>query len=79
MAISPVGMANMGYWGILPMGISNYGGDVQVYNVPNYASSNLFSVYNPIAMQSYLYQLWGLDVKYHKYHLISVFNHRELS
>ena len=60
MAISPVGMANMGYWGILPMGISNYGGDVQVYNVPNYASSNLFSVYNPIAMQSLSVPIMGI-------------------
>ncbi len=51
MAISPIGMANLAYWGSLPMGISNYGGDVQVYNVDEY-SQPLFTVYNPQAMAS---------------------------
>ncbi len=51
MAISPQGQANLAYWGSLPMGISNYGGDTQVYTVQDYAQP-LFTVYNPQAMAS---------------------------
>ncbi len=51
MAISPQGQANLAYWGSLPMGISNYGGDTQVYTVQDY-STPLFTVYNPQAMAS---------------------------
>lgn len=51
MAISPQGMANFEYWNRLPMGISNYGGDTQVYTVQDY-STPLFTVYNQQAMAS---------------------------
>ncbi|MCM1339219.1 MAG: transglycosylase SLT domain-containing protein [Muribaculaceae bacterium] len=52
MAITGAGMANLGYFGILPMGISNYGGDTQVYNIPQYASSNVNLCFNPMAQMS---------------------------
>lgn len=58
MAISPIGMANMAYWNVLPMGISNYGGDVQVYNVGQYAQP-FFTAYNPLAMQSFAAPFMG--------------------
>lgn len=52
MAISPVGMANMWYYGCLPMGISNYGGDIQVYNVSEYAQP-FFTTFNPMAQAQF--------------------------
>lgn len=52
MNISSVGMANLGYWGVLPMGISNYGGDVQVYNIPDYTNTNLYLGFNDMALNS---------------------------
>ena len=51
MAISPQGMVNLAYWNVLPMGISNYGGDIQVYNVGEYAKP-FFTSFNPLAMQN---------------------------
>ena len=30
--------ANLPYWGILPMGVTNYGRDTQVFTIPEYAS-----------------------------------------
>ncbi|MCM1339149.1 MAG: hypothetical protein NC191_05720 [Muribaculaceae bacterium] len=52
MAISSVGLANMGYWGVLPMGIANYGGDTQVYTVPDYMNTNINLGFNSQAMAS---------------------------
>jgi len=43
MAFTNVSYANMPFWGILPMGMSNYGGDVQVFNMPEYT-------YRPVSL-----------------------------
>ena len=32
--------ANLPYWNHLPMGISNYGGDYQIYTVPEYMGTD---------------------------------------
>ncbi len=53
MAISPVGMANMCYYCCLPMGISSYGGDIQVYNVGEYTQP-FFTTFNPMAQAEFL-------------------------
>lgn len=58
MAISPQGMANLAYWNVLPMGISNYGGDIQVYNVGQYAQP-LFTAFNPMAMANFSAPFFG--------------------
>ncbi|MBE7713594.1 MAG: hypothetical protein E7Z87_07610 [Cyanobacteria bacterium SIG26] len=36
MAVTPVSGINLLYWNMLPMGVSNYGGDLQVYNLQEY-------------------------------------------
>ncbi len=43
MAFTHVSYANMPFWGCLPMGMSNYGGDVQVFNMPEYS-------YRPVSL-----------------------------
>jgi len=47
--ITNVGMANIPYWSILPMGMSNYGGDVQIYDIPEYVNSRIGMMLNPMA------------------------------
>jgi len=47
--LSNVGMVNLAFWPILPMGISNYGGDTQVFNIPEYSSQPIFMQLNPVA------------------------------
>lgn len=54
MVFSPVGMANMCYYYCLPMGISSYGGDIQVYNVSEYTQP-FFTSFNPMAQAEF----WG--------------------
>ncbi len=41
--------ANLPYWGILPMGVTNYGRDTQVFTIPEYASGQIGMTLNPIA------------------------------
>ena len=36
MVATPVSGVNLAFWNILPMGVSNYGGDLQVYNLQEY-------------------------------------------
>ncbi len=52
MAISSIGMANFPFWGSLPMGYANYGGDTQIFNVPDYANTNVNIGFNAQAMAS---------------------------
>lgn len=52
MAISSVGLANLGFWGSLPMGYANYGGDTQIYNVPDYINTNINLGFNSQALAS---------------------------
>jgi len=37
---------NLPFFGILPMGISNYGGDTQIYNVPDYRNTRISLNFN---------------------------------
>ena len=56
--ISPVGMANMGFWGCLPMGISNYGGDIQLYTVQDYQRAPIGLCLNQQAQMQFACN-WG--------------------
>ena len=47
MAIDSVSVANIPYWNTLPMGITNFGGDTQIFTVPDYASSQIACTLNP--------------------------------
>jgi hypothetical protein len=50
MSISPSSFVNLGYWNTLPMMMTNYGGDIQVCNVPDYGSSQVGLIYNNLAL-----------------------------
>ncbi len=50
MAFTHVSYANMPFWGCLPMGMSNYGGDIQIFNMPNYANRNISMMFNMPAL-----------------------------
>ncbi len=41
--------ANLPYWNYLPMGVTNYGGDTQVFTIPEYASGQIGLYLNPAA------------------------------
>lgn len=49
MTVTNVGIANMPYWGVLPMGMTNYGGDTQIFEVPDYVNSRINMTLNPMA------------------------------
>ena len=49
MAVTNDTIANMPYWNILPMGVSNYGGDTQVYTVEPYLGSKIGMALNGAA------------------------------
>ncbi len=38
---TPASYGNIPFYGVLPMGISNYGGDTQIYSVPDYSSNSI--------------------------------------
>lgn len=44
-----ISYANMPFWGFLPMGITNFGGDTQVFTIPEYASGQIGLLLNPMA------------------------------
>lgn len=60
MSISPSSFVNLGYWNCLPMMMTNYGGDIQVCNVPNYGSSQVGLIYNNLAMGQMMTPSYGL-------------------
>lgn len=49
MVATPVTGVNLAFWNILPMGASTYGGDLQVYDIPNSIMEPFTSFLNPIA------------------------------
>lgn len=51
--ISGAGMANLEFYRYLPMGISNYGGDIQVYNVQDYIYRPIQLCFNPLAQMQF--------------------------
>lgn len=44
-----VSYANMPFWGVLPMGMTNFGGDTQVFTMPEYAGGQIGYMLNPQA------------------------------
>jgi hypothetical protein len=60
--ISPTSMANMAYWNYLPMAMTNFGGDIQVFPVDTSLCAPVGMIYNSPAMAQ-LYQPtldWGM-------------------
>ena len=55
MVATNISMANIPYWGVLPMMYTNYGGDTQISTVEPYQGYNIGLAFNPIAQQS-----WGI-------------------
>lgn len=49
MAVTNESYANLPYWNILPMGVTNYGGDMQVYTIPDYVGGSIGMALNPVA------------------------------
>ena len=45
--------ANLPYWGTLPMGVTNYGRDTQVFTIPEEAFGQTGMTMNPIAQQQF--------------------------
>lgn len=41
MAVTNESYANLPYWDILPMGVTNYGGDMQIYTIPDYVGGSI--------------------------------------
>lgn len=54
MAVTNMSLANIPYWGCLPMMYTNYGGDTQISTIPSYAGYNLNLLFNPAAQAT-----WG--------------------
>ena len=48
--------ANMPFWNCLPCGMTNYGGDIQVFTIPEYAGSQIGMQLNPWAMSGFYNQ-----------------------
>ena len=65
MTIDSVSLANIPCWNTLPMGITNFGGDTQVFTIPEYASSQIGCTLNDRGLAAIqggaptLYNNWG--------------------
>lgn len=55
MAATNMSIANIPFWGYLPMMHTNYGGDTQISTIPSYAGYNIGLNFNPIAQAT-----WGI-------------------
>lgn len=44
--------ANMPFWNVLPMGVSNFGGDTQVFTIPEYATGRIGTYLNTLGQAS---------------------------
>lgn len=49
MSVTNQSYANLPFWNILPMGVTNYGGDMQVFTIPDYIGGNIGMHLNPAA------------------------------
>ena len=49
MAVTNTSYANIPFWNILPMGITNYGGDTQIFTVPDFLGGQIGMYLNPAA------------------------------
>ena len=45
-------MAYLPYWGYNPFGVTNFGGDIQIFPVDNYSQSQIGLVFNQVAQAS---------------------------
>ncbi len=65
MAIDHISVANVPYWPYLPMGMTNFGGDIQVFTIPEYASGQIGCTLNAQGLQAIqgdttqMYNNWG--------------------
>lgn len=48
MNFTPASLPNLMYWGLLPMSVSNYGGDIQVCTLPDYLGGPIQFGLNPM-------------------------------
>lgn len=48
MNVTPESGPNLAFWGLLPMSVSNYGGDLQVCTLPEYLGGPLQFGFNPV-------------------------------
>lgn len=55
MAVTNMSIANMPFWGCLPMMYTNYGGDTQLSTIPSYTGYNIGLSFNPAAQAT-----WGM-------------------
>lgn len=55
MAVTNMSLANIPFWGCLPMMHTNYGGDTQISTIPSYAGYNIGLSFNPMAQAT-----WGM-------------------
>ena len=51
MYVTPESGPNLMYWNFLPMGVTNYGGDLQIFNLPEYTAAPLQFNLNPIGLE----------------------------
>ena len=67
MTIDHISLANIPYWNTLPMGITNFGGDTQVFTIPDYASAQIGCTLNGQGLAAIqggaptLYNNWGFN------------------
>lgn len=68
MGIDAVSLGNIPYWPYLPMGVTNFGGDTQVFTIPDYASSQIGCTLNGQGLAAIqgqaptLYNNWGVSL-----------------
>lgn len=55
MTATNMSIANIPFWGCLPMIHTNYGGDTQIATIPSYAGYNIGLNFNPVAQAT-----WGI-------------------
>ena len=65
MSYNYLSFANIPYWGILPSGMTNFGGDVQVFTLPDDITSGPVGMYlnypalSLLNRQTTIYNNWG--------------------
>ena len=73
MSFNYLSFANMPYWNVLPCGITNFGGDTQVFTIPDdirNGNIGMFLNYPELSVlnqQSYIYNNWGAFGGYGSY------------
>ena len=52
MTIDHISRANLPFWGQLPMGVTNFGGDTQVFTIPDYSTAQIGCYLNPAGLNA---------------------------